>query len=156
MQNFIYRPARLDDIPQLVNLRFLMIEETSSADSHQRTPEFEKAIADYFQESLTNKTYFGAVAELNGQLVSNNGVVFYRKPPSFRGTTGIVSYLSNVYTMPEFRRRGIAGELMKLLVAEANRVGAGKIHLGTTDEGRGLYEKFGFKDVAFPVLELRL
>jgi|GEM_PF-5087295 N-acetylglutamate synthase and related acetyltransferases len=57
--------------------------------------------------------------------------------------------------VPEFRKRGIAAELMKLLAAHAKEAGASKIHLGTTDEGRGLYEKIGFKEVVFPALELR-
>jgi len=57
--------------------------------------------------------------------------------------------------MPEFRNRGIASELMKLLITFAKNSGATKIHLGTTDDGRKLYEKHGFKDLAIPGLELR-
>ncbi len=155
MKDILFRSATLEDVNQLVNLRFMMIGETNGIDPNQRTPEFEKLIRDYFLESLSNKNYFGSVAEVDGLLVSNNGLVLYRKPPSFKGTTGIVGYVTNVYTIPEFRNRGIANELMKLLVAYAKNAGASKIHLGTTDEGRRLYEKQGFKDVTFPTLELR-
>ncbi|MNT38454.1 Acetyltransferase (GNAT) family protein [compost metagenome] len=156
MKQVKFRAATLDDIPQLVNLRFLMVNETSGVDPNQRTPEFEKDVRDYFEENLSNGSFYSAVAECDGQLVSMNGLVLYRKPPTFKGTTGIVGYVTSVYTIPEFRKRGIAGELMKLLVAHAKEAGAGKIHLGTTDDGRKLYEKSGFKDVTFPALELRL
>lgn len=156
MKEIIFRAARLNDVAQLVNLRFLMVNETNGINSDQRTPEFEKDVRNYFEENLSNGSFFSAVAECEGQLVSTNGLVLYRKPPSFKGTTGIVGYVTSVYTIPEFRKRGIAGELMKLLVAHAKAAGAGKIHLGTTEDGRKLYENAGFKDVTFPALELRL
>ena len=155
MSEIKFRPATLEDVPELVNLHFMAISETNGVDPDQRTPEFESMVRKYFEDSLADKSYFGAVAEVDGKLVSNNGLVLYRKPPAFKGTTGIVGYVTNVYTLPEFRKRGIAAELMKLLAAYAKEAGAGKIHLGTTDEGRGLYEKIGFKEVAFPALELR-
>ena len=156
MNKFIFRAANLSDVPQLVNLRFMFIGESDGVDPNQRTIEFEKTVYDYFFESLTNRTYFGAVADFNGQLVSTNGLVLYRKPPSFKGVSGTVGYVTNVYTIPEFRNRGLASELMKILISQAKEAGATKIHLGTTDYGRGLYEKFGFKDLAVPGLELRL
>lgn len=57
--------------------------------------------------------------------------------------------------MPEFRGQGIASELMKLLISYAKSAGATKIHLGTSEAGRRLYEKHGFKNLAIPGLELR-
>jgi ribosomal protein S18 acetylase RimI-like enzyme len=155
MEQIEFRPATTDDVSQLVELRFRMIFETAETKDPQRTPEFEKQVHEYFVEGLLNQSYFGAVAEVDGRLVSTNGLVLYRKPPSFRGMTGLVGYVSNVYTLPEFRNRGMATELMKILVEHAKCSGAGKIQLGTTDDGRALYEKFGFKDIQFPALELR-
>ncbi len=155
MEKIIFRAATIKDVPELVNLRILAILESNGIDQNQRTPGFEKIVQDYFNESLLNQTYFGAVAELDSRLISNNGLVLYRKPPSFEGTTGLVGYVTNVYTMPEFRNMGIASELMKLLVDYAKNAGATKIHLGTTDDGRKLYEKHGFKDLTIPGMELR-
>lgn len=156
MKEIIFRGANINDVPQLVELRFLMISEDIGPNQNQRTPEFEKQVWNYFSQSLSNKTYFGAVADCKGQLVSTSGLVLYQKPPAFKGTTGVVAYLTNVYTIPEFRNRGLASELMKLLIDHAKLSGATKIHLGTTSDGRKLYEKFGFKDVAVPAMELRL
>ncbi len=155
MNEIIFRSATISDISELVKLRFMAILESEGVDQEQRTPEFEKVIQDYFMECLSNQTYFGAVAELNRCLISNTGLVFYRKPPAFKGTTGIVGYVTNVYTMPEFRNLGIASELMKLLITFAKNSGATKIHLGATEAGRKLYEKHGFRDLAIPGLELR-
>ena len=62
--------------------------------------------------------------------------------------TGKVTYISNMFTYPEYRKHGIATKLFALTVEEAKKQGCIKILLNATDMGRPLYEKFGFKDTA--------
>ena len=50
----------------------------------------------------------------------------------------------NLYTAPEYRRRGIAYTTLDLLVKEARSKGITAISLEATDMGRPLYEKYGF------------
>ena len=50
----------------------------------------------------------------------------------------------NMYTAPEYRRRGIAYKTLDLLVKEARSKGITAISLEATDMGRPLYEKYGF------------
>jgi GNAT superfamily N-acetyltransferase len=138
MKDIIFRSATQKDIAQLVRLRILMLCETNGLTQNPSTPEFEVIVQSSFSESLQNQNYFGAVAELKGQIVSTNGVVLYRKPPTFKGPSGLVGYVTNVYTLPEFRKRGIASQLMQGLIAHAKQAGALKIHLGTTDDGKNL------------------
>lgn len=70
MNEVIFRSATLGDLSELLRLRFLAILEADGIDQHQETPDFKKAVQNYFREHLTNQTYFGAVAELNGRLIS--------------------------------------------------------------------------------------
>ena len=50
----------------------------------------------------------------------------------------------NMYTHPEYRRKGIALHMLDLLVKEARQAGIGFISLEATEMGRPLYEKYGF------------
>lgn len=50
----------------------------------------------------------------------------------------------NMYTAPEYRRRGVAFHTLDLLVKAARERGAGQIGLEATQMGRPLYEKYGF------------
>lgn len=50
----------------------------------------------------------------------------------------------NMYTSPEYRRKGIAYKTLDLLVEEAKRIGITSISLEATTLGRPLYEKYGF------------
>lgn len=50
----------------------------------------------------------------------------------------------NMYTHPEYRRRGIAAKTLDLLVGAAKSAGIDAISLEATAMGRPLYEKYGF------------
>ncbi len=52
----------------------------------------------------------------------------------------------NVYVVPGSRRRGIATGLMRFVIAEAKAEKLDRLMLGTSAEGRSLYEKLGFVD----------
>jgi ribosomal protein S18 acetylase RimI-like enzyme len=112
MPNILYRAATEEDLPQLVDLRIRMQCEVNEIEVSKVQLDFVNEVAAYFSRSLRDQTYFSAVAECEGQLVAANGLVIYRKPPSLTGPSGIVGYVTNVYTKPEFRDRGIAGKLL--------------------------------------------
>lgn len=50
----------------------------------------------------------------------------------------------NVYVEPAHRRRGIALALMRVVLDEAASANVDRLTLGTSDQGRALYERLGF------------
>lgn len=68
--------------------------------------------------------------------------------PNINGKFEIVSgrqaIIQNVYTEPEWRRRGLAQLLMKEIIAWSQKTGIDSLVLHASDEGRPLYEKLGF------------
>lgn len=50
----------------------------------------------------------------------------------------------NMYTVPVYRRKGIAFHTLDILVRDAKEKGVSQIALEATDMGRPLYEKYGF------------
>ena len=50
----------------------------------------------------------------------------------------------NLYTHPDYRRKGIAYKVLDLLVKDAKDRGVESIILDSTLMGRPLYEKYGF------------
>ena len=51
----------------------------------------------------------------------------------------------NVYTEPEFRKRGIARQVMLTILAWVKERGFRAVNLHASAEGRHLYEKLGFE-----------
>lgn len=64
--------------------------------------------------------------------------------PTFDHPTGRRAHLMNVYTRSDCRRRGVACQMVELLIGQARQRGVTEISLDATDEGRPLYEKCGF------------
>jgi len=50
----------------------------------------------------------------------------------------------NVFTEPEWRRRGIAGLLMKEIITWSKKAQLDRLLLHASDEGRSVYERLGF------------
>lgn len=60
------------------------------------------------------------------------------------GATGKIGLLSSMYTDPDYRRRGIAKELLRRVVEEARDYGCGSVQITASDMGVLLYTDFGF------------
>ena len=98
------------------------------------------------EETIEDGSFVAFIAQDQGKIVATSGVCFYRMPPYCRCPNGNAAYIMNMYTLPEYRKQGIAEKLFKQLVEEARARGVTKISLNATDAGRPLYQKLGFTD----------
>jgi len=57
--------------------------------------------------------------------------------------------IAGVYVAPEFRRRGIARELVGEAIASARACGVRRIFIAPTDQTRDFYRAFGFDDAGW-------
>lgn len=64
--------------------------------------------------------------------------------PTYHNPSGKKAYIMNMYTVPEYRRRGIAIKTLDMLIKDTKNKGITSISLEATDMGRPLYEKYGF------------
>jgi GNAT superfamily N-acetyltransferase len=152
---FTYRLAEIDDIDELVRLRTLMQFEVNDPDFENVPTEFSQKVRRYFLKSIPARQYHSPVAVFENKIVANAGVIFYEKPPTIYGGSGVIGYVTNVYTERKFRGRGIGTQLMRELSALALKVGADKLHLGATSDGLSLYKTVGYTEPRFVNLEIR-
>ena len=64
--------------------------------------------------------------------------------PTFDHPTGKRAHLMNVYTNAEYRRQGIARQMVTMLLDEAKEKGVTYVSLDTTQSGELLYKALGF------------
>jgi ribosomal protein S18 acetylase RimI-like enzyme len=163
----IYRPAQLQDVDAMTELRIRMQWEVGNLTDSAREPEFRELTRRYLRETIPAGGFLCWVAELEesdaptggltaGALVSANGAAVYEKIPSVRWMSGRQAYVSNVYTRPEWRGRGIATRLMKGLIDSARAVGVTVLRLEATAAGKPVYEKVGFKPNRYFAMEIPL
>jgi len=94
---------------------------------------------------IAENKYFGWIVSDDGKPVASAGMLILDWPPHpFDPDGEHRAYLLNVFVELEYRRRGLAHELVRLCMAEAERRRIGVVTLHSSDEGRPIYESFGF------------
>lgn len=140
-----YRKATMKDIDLLTQLREEVLRAANRLKADDPMPDIKDATYEYYYKSLDQGAHIAYLA-LDGDIVAGcGGVSFYQVMPTCGNPTGKKAYIMNMYTRPEYRRRGIAGEILELLIQSAKQSGAGQILLEATAAGRPLYVKYGFE-----------
>lgn len=142
--NIIYRQATLDDIELLVKTRIIVLRAANHLDDSADMAVVEQQSYDYYKKALPNGDHTAYLIFDNEKFVGCGGISFFRVMPTCHNPTGYKAYLMNIYTIPEYRRRGIAYKTLDLLVNAAKDKGITHITLEATDMGRPMYEKYGF------------
>jgi ribosomal protein S18 acetylase RimI-like enzyme len=102
---------------------------------------------------LADGRYHGWIAFDGDRAAGSAGLLILEWPPVPHDPSGEYrGYILNVYVEPEYRRRGVARELVGHCLAEASRRGIRVVTLHASEDGRALYESLGFK----PANEMRL
>ena len=142
-----YRRASADDIDELVERRMAMRAEREEAACAMDLEDFEARTRDYFREHIPDESFIAWVAIDIGNIIATSGLCVHHVPPTYGNPSGKVAYLVNMYTVPEYRGRGIAAKLLEYLMEEARQRGCDRAALNTSRAGRRVYEKYGFRDV---------
>ena len=80
-----------------------------------------------------------------GRVAGGGGVLLSPWPANPHDPCTERAVILNVYTEPEFRRRGVAREVMAAILGWVKAYGLRGVNLHASDEGRRLYEKLGFQ-----------
>ena len=121
-------------------MRIAQLREEGATDEMDLSP----ALMDYYQRHLANGTFVSWLALDGDKIIGTSGMSFVEKPPYFGCPTGRIGLLSSMYTNPDYRRKGIARELLRRVVEEARAYGCGTVQITASDMGVLLYSDFGF------------
>lgn len=143
MAKIAFRLATAADVDGLVNLRARFLAEVRGSDASD--PGLLLAMRRYFQQAIPAGDFAAFVAMIGSEMAGTAGMVFHTHPPTAANLTGRRGHILNVYTLPQFRKRGIASLLLKKLIEHAQGLGIGRIYLHAMPEARAIYEKLGFE-----------
>ena len=101
-------------------------------------------LKDYYNRHMADGTFVSWLAMDGDRIVGTSGMSFVEKPPYFSCPTGKIGLLSSMFTNPDYRRMGIAKELLSRVVEEARNYGCGTVQITASDMGVLLYTDFGF------------
>jgi GNAT superfamily N-acetyltransferase len=140
-----YRTADESDLVTLAEMRWeFQIEDNETLIPIVSKTEFVEVCSDFLRQGLLQKNWVYWIAELEGEIVSHIFVQRVRGVPRPFWLNNAYGYVSNVYTKPAYRRRGIGSQLMQQVLDWAGHQEIDVLIVSISEESRTFYERAGF------------
>lgn len=107
------RLANKKDIASLIKMRWeFTLEDYPEMGIDTSYGAFEEECAVFLEKALDSGEWFVWVADIDGKIVSHIYIELIRKVPRPGRVTNPFAYMTNVYTLPEYRGKGVGSKLL--------------------------------------------
>lgn len=141
MSTISYRKLEKKDISKFIEMRLNQLQEEGAEPLFDLQPE----LNEYYIKHLEDSTFISWLAIDRGEIIATSGMSFTEKPPYYSNPSGKIGLLSSMYTLKEYRRKGIAKKLLDKVIQEAKEYGCGAIQITASNMGVLLYTDYGFE-----------
>jgi GNAT superfamily N-acetyltransferase len=152
MENITYHKATANDISTLVEYRIRFAIELKGERPPEVVDNLRKQLANYFSQATTNEGCISFIAKNGNDVVGIGSVHIHQMPGNFKNPSGKWGYIMNMYTVPEFRKRGISSRILEELIEAGKKAGVTAFELHSTKTGEPVYLKNGFTFHTEPTL----
>ena len=135
-----YRRLTEKELNTFIDMRIKQLREEGAKEDIDLAP----ALKQYYIRHMGDGTFVSWLAFDGDKIIGTSGMSFVEKPPYFGCPSGKIGLLSSMFTDPDYRRKGIAKELLSRVVDDAREYGCGVIQITASDMGVKLYRDFGF------------
>ncbi|CAM5223154.1 hypothetical protein UACE39S_06398 [Ureibacillus acetophenoni] len=111
----IIRLAVDRDIHQLIKMRWDFTIEHDESKKNESYETFEKECQAFLEQAIKGNQWFIWVAEDEGKVASHIFIELIHKVPRPGRVTNPFAYMTNVYTLPEYRNKGIGSKLLNTI-----------------------------------------
>ncbi len=140
-----YTYGTLDDTEQLINLRLSYLYEHFKTISDIDADTIRKNLYTYFNKHLSTDL-IAFIAKENNEIISTAFLVIIEKPANPNFINGRTGEILNVYTRKNYRKLGIATNLIKNIILYTKENNIDLLELKATNDGYNLYKKLGFNE----------
>lgn len=144
MRDVTCHQAGIEDLELLVKTRIQVLRAANQLEETADLSQVETQSRRYYEKALTDGSHIAYLVFDGDTFVGAGGISFFQVMPTVHNPTGEKAYIMNMYTHPDYRRRGIASRTLDLLVQAAKKRGVSHISLEATEMGRPLYVRYGF------------
>ncbi len=135
-----YKRLTENELDDFIDMRIIQLREEGAKEEIDLVP----ALKDYYNRHMADGTFVSWLAFDKDMIIGTSGMSFVEKPPYFGCPSGKIGLLSSMFTKSDYRRRGIAKELLSRVVNDAKEYGCGAVQITASDMGVKLYTDFGF------------
>lgn len=135
-----YRKLTVNELDTFIEMRISQLREEGAKEEIDLVPH----LKEYYNKHMGDGTFVSWLAFDGDKIVGTSGMSFVERPPIFSCPSGKLGILSSMFTNPNYRRKGIAKELLHRVVEEARSYGCGAVQITASDMGVKLYTAYGF------------
>lgn len=136
----VYKRLTEKELNTFIEMRIKQLREEGAKEEIDLVP----SLKQYYMRHMADGTFVSWLAFDEGKIVGTSGMSFVEKPPYFGCPSGKIGLLSSMFTDPDYRRKGIAKELLSRVINDARKYGCGTVQITASDMGVKLYSNFGF------------
>ena len=138
------RKLSINDLDLLVKLRMDFLMDEQCYFSEDELIDMKLKCREFFISVLESNRFIAFVAEEDKEVLSTAFLTIQAKPPRKANIPFRIGTVYNVLTYKEYRRTGVATQVLTALLNEARSMGIKTVDLWATEDGEELYEKLGF------------
>ncbi len=124
-------------------------ECSSSAETQEERPmdfaRLERAHRQKLALQIPDETCIAWIAEQHNKPVGSGGVSLLQAVPVPEDPSVTIGFIHSIFVLPSMRRQGIASTIMDRLLDHCRRAGITRVQLNTSESGRNVYAKKGFR-----------
>ena len=137
----LIREITQDDVETIAHMRVLMLDEVTD----EPLPwQLEGSVRRFVWRHMQDRTCLGVVAEDEGRVIADAVIYLFETMPDEVNVRGLTAMLYNVYTLPEYRGRGIMAQMLPEVIRLAREAGAVELKMTAEKKAIPLYERMGF------------
>lgn len=145
MTDALVRRADVGDIDDLVQMRADFTFEDADAQTQLTNPGYEDEFRAFLEDAIEGGRWQIWVAELDGSVVSHAFLALVDRVPRPIYEPRRIAYLTNVYTRPEHRNRGIGAAVIRRAQEAAREADVVVIIVWPSDESVDFYAREEFE-----------
>jgi GNAT superfamily N-acetyltransferase len=151
---FTVRLATVEDISTILAQRRAMFHDMGFTDS-AALEAMEVRFRPWVRQKMEQGEFLTWLAEDGqGRVVAGAGLWLQEWPPTPHSVMDRRGYVLNVYTDPDYRRRGLARRLMLIIEVWCREHALPIVTLHASADGRPLYDSLGFAPANFMTKKL--
>ncbi|CAM3726695.1 GNAT family N-acetyltransferase [Mesobacillus thioparans] len=147
-----FRLATKQDIQHLIKMRWdFALEDYPKMGEGIEYRSFEKECQHFLETALENGRWFVWVAEKEGEIISHIYIELIEKVPRPGRITKPFAYMTNVYTVPAYRGKGVGSELLSIVNSWVEENKFEFIIVWPSDKSINFYGKNGYTHCQEPM-----
>ncbi|WP_028549585.1 GNAT family N-acetyltransferase [Paenibacillus sp. UNC451MF] len=137
------RKADINDIPQLISMRwqFTLEHEVVQPEVYKECTDI---YAEFLKSALNDSRWTIWLSEREGKILSHVYIQQVDVVPRPGKKLSPLGYVTNVYTLPEYRNRGICGEILEKAKLFAKEENLELLIVWPSNKSINFYQRHGF------------